>query len=142
MVQNSNRITISTAWSECQSAPGCKLELYLSSFKFEIMKRFASPKFDLKKHQKSNLYYTRGISLKRVTTGGDHLSGLASGQTQLRRNIAAVARRLRHCARFGRLVNRTQTSRADSDVDVEFFILNYSDISIEFWLILNLINFL
>ena len=29
---------------------------------------------------KSNLYYTRGISPKRVTSGGAHLRGLAHGQ--------------------------------------------------------------
>ena len=30
--------------------------------------------------QKSNLHYTRGITPKRVTSGGAHLSGLAPGQ--------------------------------------------------------------
>ena len=29
---------------------------------------------------KSNLHYTRGITPKRVTSGGAHLRGLASGQ--------------------------------------------------------------
>ena len=30
-------------------------------------------------NQKSNLYYTRGITPKRVTSGGAHLRGLAPG---------------------------------------------------------------
>ena len=31
-------------------------------------------------NKKSNLRYTRGITPKRVTTGGDHLRGLVPGQ--------------------------------------------------------------
>ena len=44
--------------------------------------------------KKSN-HYTRGITPKRVTSVVVHLRGLA---TQLRKNVAAVASRLRHCA--------------------------------------------
>ena len=48
---------------------------------------------------KSKLHYTRGITLKRVTSGRAHLLGLAP---QLRKNVAALARRWRYCVRFDR----------------------------------------
>ena len=37
-------------------------------------------KFVTKKKKKSNLHYTRGITPKRVTSGGAHLRGLAPDQ--------------------------------------------------------------
>ena len=40
--------------------------------------------------KKSNLYYTRGITPKHVTSGRAHLRGEVSGQ-QLRRNVPAKA---------------------------------------------------
>ena len=66
----------------------------------------------LEQKSKSNLHYTRGITPKRVTSGGAHLRGLAPG-LQLRRNVAAVASRWRHC-RFERSGIEPQTSRTES----------------------------
>ena len=64
---------------------------------------------------KLNLYYTRGITAKRVTSGGAH-RGIRScaWATQLRRNVAAVASRWRHCADLTGLGIKSQTSRTDS----------------------------
>ena len=42
----------------------------------------------------------------RVTSGGAHLRGLGPA-TQLRRNVAAMPSRRRHCVRFDWLGNRT-----------------------------------
>ena len=46
---------------------------------------------------KSNLYYTRDITPKRVASGGVHLPSLVPGQ---HRNVAVVATRWRHSVRF------------------------------------------
>ena len=64
-------------------------------------------------NQKSNLHYTRGITPKRVTSGGAHLRGLAPG-LQLRRNVTAVASRWRHCADLTGPGIEPQTSRTES----------------------------
>ena len=47
-----------------------------------------------RKNQKSNVYYARNITPKRVMSEGDHLRGLAPGQ---HRNIAAVTSRRQQC---------------------------------------------
>ena len=56
---------------------------------------------------KSNLYYTRGITSKRVTSGGALLSGLAPGQ----HSSKETTQRWRHCIRFYRPGNRTHDLR-------------------------------
>ena len=43
------------------------------------------------KHVEFSLHYTRGITQKRVTSGGAHLRGSAPGATKLRRSAAAMA---------------------------------------------------
>ena len=65
---------------------------------------------------KSNLHNNRGITPKRVTSGGAHLRCLASGQwaTQLRRNFTTMASRWRHCADLTGPRIEPKTSRTDS----------------------------
>ena len=55
---------------------------------------------------KSNLHYARSNTLKRVTRGRGPSPLLCARPTQLRRNIATVASRWRHC-RFYRPWHRT-----------------------------------
>ena len=61
----------------------------------------------------SNLYRTRGSASKRATSGGSS-PRLSAKATQLRKNVAAVARHCRHCADFTGLRIEFQTSRTDS----------------------------
>ena len=62
---------------------------------------------------KSNLHYTRRNTPKRVTNCGAHLRNLAPGQ-QLRRYVATVASRWRHCVDLTDPGIEPQTSRTDS----------------------------
>ena len=62
---------------------------------------------------KSNLRYTCGITPKRVTNGPSYR---LSTTTQLRKNVAAVASRWRHCAHLTGPGCELQTSRTDSIV--------------------------
>ena len=55
--------------------------------------------------KESNLHSTRGIALKRVTSGG-FILWLSSVASQLGRNVVAVASHWRHCVRFARPGNR------------------------------------
>ena len=62
-----------------------------------------------------NLHYSRVITSKCITNGGAHLCGLAPRlhSTQLRRNVAAVANRWRHCADLTDPGIESLTSRTD-----------------------------
>ena len=62
--------------------------------------------------KKPSFHYTRGITPKRVTSGGIHLRGWA---TQLRRNVATVASRWRHRVDLSDQGFEPQTSRTDSE---------------------------
>ena len=62
----------------------------------KTMLRLVTPK-------KSNLYYTRDITLKRVTSGEIHLRGLAPGQHSSKKTL----QRWRRCVQFDRPGNRT-----------------------------------
>ena len=63
---------------------------------------------------KSNLHYTRGITPKRVTSGGARLRALAPEQHSFRRNVTAMASRWRHCADLTGPGIEPKTSRTDS----------------------------
>ena len=63
---------------------------------------FAFAWFDSRK--KSNLHYTRGNTLKRVSSGGAHLRGLAPGQHSPKETAVSC---WRHCVWFDRLGNQT-----------------------------------
>ena len=68
-----------------------------------------------KKKKKSNLHYTRRTTTKRVTSGGAYLSPrLRAWATQLRKNVATVAGRWRHCADLIGPGIESQTYRSDS----------------------------
>ena len=55
-----------------------------------------------------NLHYARGITPKRVTSGGGHFCGLAPGQ----HSFKETSQRWRDCVRFHQPGNRTPTPRA------------------------------
>ena len=57
--------------------------------------------------KKSNLYYTRGITPKRVTSGGVHLRGLAPGQ-HASEEMTQRWQTVGDYVRFDRSRNRTQ----------------------------------
>ena len=63
---------------------------------------------------KSNLHFTRGITPKRVTELRGPSPRLSAWATQLRRNVAAVASRWRHCADLTGPGIEPQTSRTES----------------------------
>ena len=60
--------------------------------------------------KKSNLHYTRGITPKRVTSGGAHLRGLAPGL----HNSEETSQLWRHCVDLTGPGIEPQTSRTDS----------------------------
>ena len=69
----------------------------------------------VKKKQKTNLYNTRGVTPKRVTSALAHLRGQALEQRKsVETSVTAVASRWQHCVPFVRLMIQTQTFRTDS----------------------------
>ena len=65
-------------------------------------------------NNQSNLDYTRGITPKRVNELRGPSPRLGAWATQLRRNVATVASRWRHCADLTGPGIEPQTSRTDS----------------------------
>ena len=88
-------------------------QAFLIQCKFVFVENFASRvtvlHFNfLNFKKKKNFHCTRGITPKRVTSGGVHLRSVAPG------NIATVASRWRHCADLTGPGIKPQTSRTDS----------------------------
>ena len=64
---------------------------------------------------KSNLHYTRRTTPKCATSLGGPSPRLSAWATQLRRNVATVASRWRHCVDLTGPGMEPQTSRTDSE---------------------------